>query len=317
MPVQVNIISTLRWLNVDADPGVYEMMPGISIVNNRQIVSNVVDNPFKHFAGVIEYDHLISTDHLVLCMPEASSIWDKYDHSESVLMTWLAWLSMLIEDSWLVKDNAIGCELAHCKLHSGGKVYWTSNGMYSTISKADGEALVYTSFNRSEIEQWREVSCELRTHIHSKGSNSFQSPVSKKSTRFDRFLSFITASRKTHHPSLKIAQICSALESLFSTSTSELTHRLSERVAHFVGGSGTDMEERYQFMKKAYAIRSQVTHGSHVKQSDIDSAPTISKKLQDLCREIVFIVLRDGAKQNVVYGSNEMIEDYFRKELFH
>ncbi|MBD1108187.1 MULTISPECIES: HEPN domain-containing protein [Pseudomonas syringae group] len=314
--MKVKIISTLRWLNVDADPGIYEMMPGISIVNDSHAVKGWLDIHFQHFAGQIEYDHLLQSSHVVACRPEEVSIWEGYDHSEPLLLTWLAWLSFLIEDSWLVKDNAIGCELAHCNFHYDSKVFWTSNGLYSTLSKANGEALIPTTFKASEIESWRAITLELRTHLHDKGYDAFGSPVSKASSRFHRFLSFITSSRKIPYPPLKIAQVCSALESLFSTSTSELTHRLSERVAHFLGGTAEVMEGRYQFMKKAYAIRSQVTHGSHIKKLDIDASPVISEGLLDLCREIVFLILRDSTKQAVVYGSNEFIEDYFRKALF-
>lgn len=314
--MKVNIVSTLRWLNVNAEPGIYEMMPGVSIVNDPKFIKNVLDAPFKYFAGHIEHDHLLRADHLVVCRAEEVTIWKGYDHSEPLLLTWLIWLSMIIEDSWLVKDNAIGCELAHCHLNNKGQDFWTSNGLYSTLSKANGDALMHTTFNALEINQWRDVSFELRSHLHDRGFSMSQSPVSKKSTRFDRFLNFVTSSRKTPYPSLKIAQICSALESLFSTSTGELTHRLSERVAHFLGGSSKDMEARYQFMKKAYGIRSQVTHGSHIKQADIDASLSISQGLQDICREIVFVILRDSKKQAVVYGANEFIEDYFRKELF-
>lgn len=317
MSMQVKIVSTLRWLSVEAPEGIHEMMPGVSIVNKRSVVKEMLDPEFKHFAGKIEYDHLLSVDHLVACMPEYGEIWEGYDHSEPLLLTWLVWLSWLIEDSWLIKDNAIGCELAHCSLRHDGKIFRTSNGLYSTLSKADGDALVNTTFNLTEIQRWRDVSLELRTHLHEKGYDSTQLPVSKSSSRFDRFLSFMTSSRKMHHPTLKIAQVCSALESLFSTSTSELTHRLSERVAHFMGGSAQEMEANYQFMKKAYAIRSQVTHGSHIKQSDIDASIEISKGLMDRCREMVFMILRDPAKQEVVYGSNELIEDYFRRQLFN
>ncbi|MDD1959009.1 HEPN domain-containing protein [Pseudomonas sp. 39004] len=314
--MQAKIISTLRWLSVDAEPGTYEMMPGISIINDRQYIKEQLDLQFQTFAGRIECDHLLGADHIVACRPEEASIWEGYEHSEPLLLTWLAWLSLLIEDSWLVKDNAIGCEMAHCNFRSNGKVFWTSNGLYSTISKANGEALLPTAFNADEIELWRDVTLELRAHLHEKGFSAFQSPVSKDSSRFDRFLSFMTSSRKVHHPSLKIAQVCSALESLFSTSTSELTHRLSERVAHFLGGSSQVMESRYQFMKKAYTIRSQVTHGSHIRASDIEASASISQGLQDICREIVFMVLRVPEKQDVVYGSNEQIEDYFRRQLF-
>jgi hypothetical protein len=292
------------------------MMPGISIVNDPSYIKKWLDKEFKYFAGQIEYDHLMAADHLIACRPEEGSIWESYDHSEPLLLTWLIWLSWLIEDSWLVKDNCIGCELAHCNFHHNGKIYWTSNGLFSTLSKANGEALTSTIFSASEIEQWKSVSLELRTHLHSKGFSSLHSPISKASSRFDRFLSFITSSRKAAYPPLKIAQLCSALESLFSTSISELTHRLSERVAHFLGGSAGAMENRYQFMKKAYGIRSQVTHGSHIKQADIEASLAISEGLLNICQEIVFMVLREPEKQAVVYGSNEAIEDYFRKQLF-
>lgn len=315
--MEAKIISTLRWLSVDAEPGTYEMMPGVSIVNEATFAKKHLDAQFQTFAGRIECNHLLAADHLVVCRPEESSIWKGYDHAEPLLLTWLLWLSLLIEDSWLVKDNAIGCELAHCKLRTDSKVFWTSNGLYSQLSKANGEAMVPTAFSKSELEAWGRLSQELREHLHGKGFTIFQSPVSKESTRFDRFLSFMASSRKVRHPSLKIAQVCSALESLFSTSNSELTHRLSERVAHFLGGTAEVMEGRYQFMKKAYAIRSQVTHGSHIKASDIQASTSISEALQDLCREIVFMVLRDPEKEGVVYGSNEEIEDYFRRQLFN
>lgn len=314
--MEAKIISTLRWLNVEAEPNIYEMMPGISIVNDPGYIRESLDSDFAFFAGRIEYEHLLEVDHLIVCRPEESSIWEGYNHSEPAVFCWLLWLSMLIEDSWLVKDNAIGCELAHCRFDNGSDIYWSSNGLYAQLSKTDGQTLVPTVFDQDEVQSWGNLSFELRDHLHGKGFSVFDSPVSKKSTRFNRFLSFMASSRTMKHPSLKIAQICSALESLFSTSSSELTHRLSERVSHFLGGSSATMEERYQFMKKAYGIRSQVTHGSHIKASDIEASSGISQSLQDLCREIVFMVLRDPEKEDVVYGSNEKIEDYFRKQLF-
>ncbi|MEN5216350.1 hypothetical protein ABE484_10895 [Pseudomonas pudica] len=316
MDMEINFVSTFRWLQVDAAPGVYDLLPTISVVTDSRIREAKLTEEFKRLAGEIEYRHLLDASHILICKPEHSSAFKDFDHSEPALLTWLVWLGWLIEDSWLVKDNCIGCEVAYCNMVVGGLRHWTNNGIYSTLTTAKGELQQDVSFSAEELAEWLSITDELRTLKHQKGYSFQYSPVSKESSRFDRFLSFIHASRTVPYPALKIAHICSALESLFSTTTTELTHRLSERVAFFLGGDSREMEERYQFMKKAYGIRSQVTHGSHIKHSDLEAAPQVSKGLQDLCRKIVFAILRDQEKQDLVYGSNEHIEDYFRRILF-
>lgn len=76
------------------------------------------------------------------------------------------------------------------------------------------------------------------------------------------------------------------------------------------------MEENYQFMKKAYAVRSQVTHGSHVSKAVAESTPELSEKMLSLLREITFKILDNEDAASVVSGSNDFIEEHFRKCLF-
>ncbi|VVN08683.1 hypothetical protein PS683_03727 [Pseudomonas fluorescens] len=315
--MQVKLLSTFRWLRLDIEPGFHEMMPTVHFVTGAANIKKQLGGAFKAIAGDIEFNHFSHVDHLICDLPHEVSAWDGFDNGEPLLVSWLVYLDWLLQDSWLVKDNAITCEIAYCNLQLGGRSSWTNNGLFSTISTAEGYRHQLVEFNSVELAAWAKISLDLRVHLHEKGYSVMNAPSAKETTRFSRFLYFINASRRVAHPPLKISQVCSALESLFSTSTGELTHRLSERVAFFLGGSGGEMEARYQFMKKAYAIRSQVTHGSHISNALMEAAPAVSVGLLDICRQIVLAVLADQEKQSVVYGSNDDIENHFRKVLFN
>lgn len=80
---------------------------------------------------------------------------------------------------------------------------------------------------------------------------------------------FIKMSRKEFHTDIKIYFYISALEALFmSDSKGELTHRISEKVAHLLGGNTDEKLDYYKNMKKAYNIRSAVAHGGIYKHSN-------------------------------------------------
>lgn len=59
---------------------------------------------------------------------------------------------------------------------------------------------------------------------------------SSNSTRWDRAFYFILCARSAAILPMRIAFYCTSLECLFSTSNSEVIHRVSERVALFLGG---------------------------------------------------------------------------------
>jgi hypothetical protein len=50
---------------------------------------------------------------------------------------------------------------------------------------------------------------------------------------------------------VRIANYCSALESLFSNDTTELTHKLSERVSWFIGEDAANRISTFHRVKKA------------------------------------------------------------------
>jgi hypothetical protein len=90
-------------------------------------------------------------------------------------------------------------------------------------------------FSRSELVKWRDSSESLQSYRYDNDSTAYHSFTDKSYSRISRATRFIGSARLDRHPAIKVAHYCSALESLFSTDSSELTHKLSERVALFYG----------------------------------------------------------------------------------
>lgn len=63
----------------------------------------------------------------------------------------------------------------------------------------------------------------------------------------------------------KIGLLCSTLECLFTTDSSEVTHKVCERVAYFISDNPKERIEIFQKAKKAYGHRSDFFHGNTLK----------------------------------------------------
>ena len=62
----------------------------------------------------------------------------------------------------------------------------------------------------------------------------------------------------------KVANYCTSFEALVSTSSAELAHQVSERVAILIGNDSNDSLEIYSNLKRAYTTRSKLVHGDRL-----------------------------------------------------
>ncbi|NWD89254.1 HEPN domain-containing protein [Pseudomonas sp. K5002] len=307
-------VSTLRNLKVDAPDGIYSLMPGIDLIVGKELKGKYLTPELRDISGRIEFEHLLGACHLIVG-DVPGSFFDILPLT-GVITMWLGWVDWLMQDSWLVKDNSIICEIAYCKITKDGGVQWANNGLYSKMFTARGLGDIEVVFNAEEIQQWNTICDNNRSLIFSNKSVMTGRVSDKSYSRYARFYHFLDTSRRTPYEAIKIAHCCSALESLFSTDTVELSHRLSERVAFLFAKNGYDAETVYQFIKDCYAVRSSVTHGSPVPSKFSKGLETQSEKLQEHMRALVFMINKDKNLLDVLNGSNEGIELYFRKLIF-
>jgi hypothetical protein len=69
------------------------------------------------------------------------------------------------------------------------------------------------------------------------------------------------------------------LEAQYLTESSELSHRLAQRVAKITGLLGFDPREVYKEIKDAYNIRSKFIHGASLTKKEIDDASRLANKV--------------------------------------
>ncbi len=309
-------ITTLRFLDI-SEPieGQFTLMPGIDLINDKNKISEIVDKEFYKIAGAIEAAHLINSNHIIFCETD-ESVFSKEDGSNLALITWLVWMDMLISDSWLIKDNAMACEVAYCKVTDGSYSEWSNNYLSNPVSISRGEQHICTTFSLDEVKEWAAQCHKLQSYLHSNNSGAFSSFTNKQYSRIGRARRFISAARKESHTAIKISHYCSAFESLFSTDNAELSHKLSERVAIFLKNFGYDPLVVFDDMKAFYGIRSKVTHGDSIQASKEKELPDLSNKCDSYLRSIFRLILDDEKLQVIFDGNKDKFEKYFKEMLF-
>lgn len=134
-----------------------------------------------------------------------------------------------------------------------------------------------------------------------------------KNSRIERAVSFLSMARTNSFLPLKISLCMSFLECLFTTDRQEVTHKVCERVALYLGGSYEEKQLNYNSIKAAYDIRSGFFHGQEIdkKRDSRIQLEEHSKKVDDILRKILKLVL--FVDSEVFNGPNEKRKDFFNK----
>ena len=111
----------------------------------------------------------------------------------------------------------------------------------------------------------------------------------------------------------KIAHYCSALETLFTTESTELAHKVSQRGAFFLGERAYDRWEIFSAIKNAYNIRSNLVHGDTLKIKQIDGLSGVSMHCNHYLRVILNCIFGDAELREVFDSDPGAIEEYFAR----
>lgn len=308
--------TTFRFLKITGDNFKdFDLLPGVTLVRERTKIRKILSKDFKVSAGVIEFSHFYDANHIIYA-EFSNHFFNPEDSSNDALMAWLIWVDMLVYSSWLVKDNCMLCEIAYCnKTDKKTLSHWTNNSLMSLHTLADGDRHIDIEFTQEETIKWASVNDRLQSYLHKNNSTVFVSFIDSKYSRYGRAYNFIKAAKKEFNPAMKIAHYCSALESLFSTDSSELSHKLSERIAIFLKDYNHDPVETFDDIKSFYNIRSKVTHGDSLKSNRVETIPQMSIKLDNYLRVIMNIILDSDELMEIFNGDKNDFEQFFKKKI--
>ncbi|MEQ1917852.1 MAG: hypothetical protein ABL955_01525 [Elusimicrobiota bacterium] len=217
---------------------------------------------------------------------------------------------------WTLRDNCVNSETVFLIEREGGRDERVSvNGMAYRYDCADSK-IVDVSFTRSEIQDTRDkYSARISALEESRITPELEVKMAGQSGRIGRAFKFLFATRTSSSTLLKVAYQCSFLEAMFCTDSGEISHKIAERAAVFLG---SDMEERarvYRFLKKAYSVRSRVIHGGAI-SGDVEGLVGTCVELDGILRRIMNRVLSNTEEWDLFMKTErDAFDEHFLKRL--
>lgn len=135
--------------------------------------------------------------------------------------------------------------------------------------------------------------------------------------RLDKCVMFLTMARNEPFLPLKIALYMSVFECLFTSDSSEMIHKVSERTALYLNTDKDEMFKVFKQVKLAYDYRSKFIHGQDLKskKDSNEHLKEISFGVDVLLRRILNqAILVDFDLLNSMDGSK--IDEYFNQKIF-
>lgn len=257
-----------------------KIYPGARISNSQQILSDITSTDLMRFtAGVHSINEFENKVYLYID-GEFSGIHTKEQMDEiggKYTFFFLRQAQLFTHHLWLVKDNNVyvrdGFLLAYERNFEDGFTYKASlSAIFSYSNGERKESLfsdeeIFSAIRDLEPYKIDEFDDE-RFNLKYPDSDLFFK--NKGSERMNRSSYFTVVARASSTLPIKIVNYCTALECLFTIGTSEINHKIAERVAIILGTSVETKVQLFNLIKQAYKIRSHIVHGQYLKGCDED-----------------------------------------------
>ncbi len=231
-----------------------------------------------------------------------------------VLLDWLIEITTFFQALWVVNDNAVCPSLAFCIYHRPERGMASVWNCAIGPTMADGMAPTSVCSTAALIQAKEYFSILIHYTFHeiwkkAEPPKKYKHGAAKGVPRIFRFHYFLSAARHANDVAIKISLYMTCFEILFSTSSSELTHKLSERVAYFLGETSIERKVIFETVKRAYSIRSKIVHGEGV--AGTDEVQSISQEIDELARRLLLKLLTDERAEKIFEENKEALEEYF------
>lgn len=224
------------------------------------------------------------------------------------------YLTQSFADSlWHLKDNCVSFEMGFLESQYQGR--------YSNVVSNFIHGAPFDSSGKRSVAEFSHAELERAKHIYStyrKGQyfKSLEGLEPNKDNRLLRVSLFLKAARNTTMLPIKVSFYCTCFEALFSTDTAELSHKLSERTALFLGADGKERLEIFQNVKKAYGIRSKVLHGDKITSKLFDEAERLAPICDSYLRSVSNKIIKSESLFERFGSENGLTDDYFLRLMF-
>jgi hypothetical protein len=286
------------------------------LTNDASVIAGFIDGTFEKEIGSLETRALrrapaafYMTATLDPPLRNAAEATTFLNHQLAVTQTFLNCL-------WLVKDNAVNFELGFLKHSDRVSEGVTSNFLNSRFSTA-GHEFPDTDFSLEDLRLARSYFQKL-FGAHKPGfevapASEMHSP---ETDRVGRALYYLQAARAAPEISLKIAHYVTCLEALFCSDATEVSHKLAERLALFIGKTTSERIDIFRSAKAAYGIRSKTAHGDRLAARQVKDAVNVSVGCDELIRRALLRISTSAEIRAAFGGPNEQFDEFMMRLLF-
>lgn len=229
--------------------------------------------------------------------------------TEEDLFSQMTYITYLFSIAWYQKFNSF--QIGDIWYFDKAKRAFLKIGFGHTASPPAGVKNEAVYFSNNEIDaSIRLLEIFLSFNFPAKFDLSTGDTDYTKISILQRAAELIELSKLTPNTYHKIGLLCSALECLFTTDATEVTHKVSERVAFFLSNKATERITISQKIKTAYNHRSKFFHGGKLK--DISNETFFN--IDEIVRRTLVKVLTE--KSEIFMGSQEQLNQYFLDLVF-
>lgn len=296
------------------------LFPGARLTNGSAVLSLTLNNRLmRSTLGVHSIDEFEEKDTVYAYIDGEFKDIHTQDEMDEIgvkyTFLFLRQIQKFVHQLWEIKDNNIyvrdGFLLTYSELYEDGCTYKASLSEVFSRSTCEREVSIISDSEISAaikdfiIPTMKDLSEEGGKHPTS--DHFFKS---KGSTRMERAYYFTIVARSNGILPMKIVSYTNALECLFTIGTSEINHKMAERVAIMLGTTEESKKKYYKLIKNAYKYRSSLVHGQHIKGNN-DDLVKISTGLDNVVRQLLI------SNHEVFTKNDSEMEDYFINLLFN
>lgn len=225
---------------------------------------------------------------------------------------------------WFVKDNSISLDFISGIIDEKEIIVVTKCLILYTNRFGEFEA---EKFSEYELKKALEIQQKYNSIFQPK-RESFKDIVNKIDTnynttsynehnRIQRSIKFLQALRATVFLPQKISLYIPIFECLFSIDATEISHKVSERIAYYLGSNKEERLEIFKTTKECYDLRSKFFHGSDLGKSHntFESQKILAEKVDEICRKILLKVIHEDS--SIFLDTKPNLQFFFDSLLFN
>lgn len=286
----------------------------IRISNNTEFIEQLFDTTeIYEWIGAVGYQELKNSTY-IYALGNTEDLTKRHGEEWNYLNFCFYFLresQFYLHDLWHVKDHSSYVRDGFIYVYDSQSVELQKSSLSQVSSNKIGE-IEKEIFTIEEIHQAKDLYRNSEVYDLKSSRNGglypILNPFGKDISRVERAEAFVFMARGNSTLPLKLINYCTALECLFTSDNTEVSHKVAERASILFGVSKQERIHYFKVIKAAYGIRSKLTHGQAIDQK-IEKIIEITQNMDDFLRKIL------NSNHQIFSDSKENLESFFNDLL--